>query len=81
MKHIIYEMISPEVLQKTIQDGYYLKKLERFALQKLDVPFIQEEHDSFESAMEEITKNAEKLKSMSLTILPSICIDYEGKIL
>ena len=73
-------MIRPEVLQKTIQDGYYVKELERFALQKLDISSIQEEHDSFESAMEEITKNVEKLECMSLTILPIIHVDYEGKI-
>lgn len=80
MKYIIYEMVKPDVLQKTVRDGYYLKDLERCALQKLDISFVQEEHDSFESAMEEITKNVEKLKYMSLTILPIIHIDYEGKI-
>lgn len=73
-------MIRPSVLEKTVQDGYHLKELERFALQKLDVSHVQEEHDSFESAMEEITKNVENLKYMSLTILPIIHIDYQGKI-
>jgi len=80
MKYIIYQMIYPDVLQKTVMDGYYLKDLERCVLQTLNESFVSEEHDSFESAVEEIKKNAEKLKSMSLTILPVINVNYEGKI-
>ena len=73
-------MVYPEHLQKVVQDGYYVKTLDRCVLQKLDEPFVHEEQDSIEDALAEIEKNVEKLKNKSLTILPIICVNYEEKI-
>jgi len=80
MKYIIYSLVQPEHLQKTIPDGYHYKQLVRSVLEELDETGIESKHDSMEAAVAEITKNAENLKYFKLTILPVINIDYEGKI-
>ena len=63
-----------------MQDGHYLKILERNVLEILDEYGVEETHESFEGAVEEINKHAAKLKYKTLTILPIIRIDYEGEI-
>jgi hypothetical protein len=82
MKYIIYEVISPEHLQKTVLDGYYNKTLYRSILQPVDNEhgMVESEHDSMDAAIEEIKKHKEELKYCTLTILPIVKINYEGEV-
>jgi len=81
MKYIIYEMVSPEHLQKTIQEGYgSVKTLYRNVLERIDVSGVESEHETLEMAMAEIVSKKDKLKQMELTILPFISVDWDGEI-
>lgn len=73
-------MVSPASLKRIEVEGYYPHTVHQHALEKLDVVSVQTEHDTMESAVEEIKKNADKLKFLDLTILPVISINYEGEI-
>jgi len=81
MRYVIYELVLPEVLQKTELRGYHQHSLERNVLQKLDEYDVTAEHSSFEAAVFEIEKNAELLKYKELTILPIISVLWDGKVI
>jgi len=80
MKYIIYELTQPNILQKMVPDGYYVKELVRNVLEELDEPMISSNHDTYDLAMREIIENKDKLKYKNLTILPIISIKWNGDI-
>lgn len=81
MKYVIYEMITPEHLQKTVYENYgYRRTVYRNVLEELEVHGVQNTHESLELAIAEITANKNKLKNLQLTILPLFNIDSDGKI-
>lgn len=80
MKYIIYELVKPSLLKEVEPDGYHYKTTYKQVLEKLDVGWIEAEHPSLESAMNEVYTNKEKLKQKTLTILPVLSIDWEGEI-
>lgn len=80
MQYIIYLLETPDVLTRHEPDGYYMKTTYRNALVELDEYGIESRHDSMESAIQEIEKNAKKLEGSSLTILPVISISWNGEI-
>lgn len=81
MKYIIYEMVQPSHLKEVKQEGYgYTKTIYRNVLEEIDYPYVESKHDSFDSAVAEITKNAEKLKNLELTIIPVISISWDAEI-
>ena len=80
MKYVIYELIKPEILSKLNFDGYHPSKTELSVFKELSIYGIQTTHRSFEHAAEEITENADKLKHLSLTILPVFDIMWDGEI-
>lgn len=81
MKYVIYEMIQPEHLQKTVYKGYGHKTVYRNVLEELDVVGVESTHPTIESAISEIIANKDKLKQLELTILPKIRIAFDGEIL
>lgn len=80
MKYVIYELINPEILSKVEFEGYQATKTELSVLKKLSVYGIQTEHRSFKHAAEEIKENTDKLKHLSLTILPVFNIMWDGEV-
>lgn len=80
MKYVIYEMVQPSQLKEVEQDGYYTKVIYRSVLQILDIPGVEEEHSSMESAISEINTNSKLLKNLNLTILPVFSISWEGEV-
>lgn len=78
MKYTIYELIQPSHLKEVENEGYYINTIHRDVLQKLDVHDIESEHDTMESAANEIRKHSDKLKHKTLTVLPIFTIDWEG---
>lgn len=81
MKYVIYEMIQLDHLRDFVNEGYgYKKTIYRDVLEKLDVDKVQSEHLTVESAIEEIQKNKDRLKSLRLTILPVISISWDGEV-
>lgn len=81
MKYVIYEMVQPSHLKEIKQEGYgYTKTIHRNVLEEIDYPNIESRHDSFESAVSEITKNAEKLKCLELTIIPIVRVSWDAEI-
>ena len=73
-------MVSPSFMKEAVQDGYYIKTINRQVLEELDVPHVEAEHSSMESAMSEINVNRDKLKHLTLTVLPVIAIAWDGEI-
>lgn len=81
MKYIIYEMITPEHLQKVVQEGYgYTKTRYRNVLEKLDVTGVEAEHQTLELAMAEIMSKKDELKHLQLTILPVVVVSWSGEV-
>lgn len=82
MKYKIFKLSTPDILIKTYRDGYDLETIENITLQELDFSgyIMNDEHNSIESAMEEIRKHKNELENTDLTILPIIEIDYNGEI-
>ena len=82
MKYQIFELIGPAILHKYEPDGYYMKSIQGIVLQDVDIDHygFEEKHESIESAMNEIEKYSDDLKSKTLTIMPIIKIDYDGEV-
>ena len=81
MKYIIYEMVQPSHLKEVKQEGYgYTKTIQRNVLEEIDYPYVESRHDTFESAIEEINKNAKKLVCLELTVIPVIRISWDAEI-
>ena len=74
MKYVIYELIKPEHLEKTVRVGYDIKTICRNVLEKIDVEDVEAEHDTLELALAEIESKKDKLKYCELTIIPLIYI-------
>ena len=81
MKYQIFELVGPLILHKYEPDGYHMKSTQGIVLQDVDIDRygFEEKHESIESAMNEIEKYSEDLKSKILTIIPIINIDYDGE--
>ena len=82
MNYQIFELVGPSVLHKYEPDGYHMKSTQGLVLQDVDIYRFgfEENHTSIESAMNEIEKYSDDLKSKTLTIIPIITIDYNGKV-
>ncbi len=80
MQYIIYEMIAPSLLEEVKKEYYYVQTIENYVLRKLDVPFVEAEHPTMESAIAEIDSKKDELKHLTLTILPIFKINYIGEI-
>ncbi len=80
MKYKIYRLVQPEHLQKKELDGYYMKSITRNVLEELDVIDVESIHSSMEAALFEINSKSQELKHLDLVILPTISINWEGKI-
>lgn len=80
MKYIIYKMVQPSQLREIDTENYHPRTIYRNVLEELDVSGVEEEHNSMESAIFEINQKKEKLKHLTLTILPVFNINYEGEI-
>lgn len=80
MKYVIYEMTKPDVLSRSEQDGYYVKTINPITLEEIVDFNIKTEHHSIDSAISEIHKHKDSLKSKYLTVLPVIKVDYDGNI-
>jgi|GEM_PF-3234736 len=82
MKYIIYQLVQPKHLKIIVkiidEQGYYDKVVYRDVLEELDVPNVESEHNTMESAIEEIKNKCSKLENMRLTILPILSISYDG---
>ena len=82
MKFQIFELIEPSILKKHEPDGYHMKSIQGIILQDVDINRygFEEIHDSIDSAMNEIEKYSDDLKTKTLTIIPIINIDYDGEV-
>ena len=80
MIYTIYELIQPDLFTQTIPDGYYSKTIYKDILQKVDLNNFESEHSSIYSAISEIQKNTERLKHMTLTVIPIFTINWAGEI-
>lgn len=80
MKYIIHKIVKPEFLQTTEMDGYYQKTIHRCVFERLYENGVNEEHESMESALQEIEKRKDDLKHFELTIIPIITISWDGTI-
>lgn len=82
MKYQIFELVGPEILHKYEPNGYHMKSTQGIVLQDVDIDRFgfEEKHDSYDSAMNEIEKYSNDLKSKTLTIIPIITIDYNGEV-
>lgn len=73
-------MVQPSHLKEIDSDGYYPKTICRDVLQKLDVSGVEEEHSTMESAVTEIHNKKDLLKQLKLTIIPIICVSWDGEV-
>ena len=81
MKYIIYEMIQPDHLKDIVREGYgYTKTVYRNVLEQLDVDGVESEHQTLELAMAEIVSKKDKLKHLTLTVIPVVTISWDGAI-
>lgn len=82
MKYQIFELVEPQILRKYEPDGYHMKCIQGVVLQEVDIDRFgfEETHESIDSAMNEIEKYSDDLKSKTLTIIPIINIDYNGEV-
>lgn len=80
MKYVIYELVQSCDLTEVEWEGYHKKNIMREVLQKIDVSGVQETHLTFESALGEINDKKEKLKFLTLTIIPVINVSWDGEI-
>ena len=80
MKYVIHEMTEPNVLSRTEPDGYYVKTINPITLEEIADFNIKTEHDSMDSAISEIHRHKNRLKSKYLTVIPVIKVDYDGNI-
>ena len=80
MIYTIYELIQPDLFTQTIPDGYYSKTVYKDILQKVDLNNFESEHSNIDSAISEIQKNTERLKHMTLTVIPIFTINWAGEI-
>lgn len=81
IQYKIFALDEPEHLQRTEYEGYgRYKTIRRSVLKKLDIDGVKDTHPSIEEAANEIKRQSEKLKSMELTIIPVITIDWEGTV-
>lgn len=80
MKYVIYELVQPSHLKEIEEDGYHLKTVYRNVLQKLDIPRVESEHLSMQSAVAEITDKKDLLRHLELTVIPVFSISWNGEI-
>lgn len=82
MKYKVFELIEPEMLSRTVPDGYDVKTEQGIVLQEIDLWYsgLTDLHDSQLAAMATIVENKDKLKHKNLVILPVVSIDFEGNI-
>lgn len=80
MKYVIFELVQPEHLKVIEPDGYYTKTICRNVLEELDVMDVNGSHDTMESAIAEIHSKADKLKHLSVIILPVFHIFWDGEV-
>lgn len=82
MKFQIFELIELPILKKYEPDGYYTKSTQGIVLQDVSIDRygFEEKHESIESAMNEIEKYSDDLKSKTLTIIPIIQINYNSEV-
>lgn len=74
-------MIQPEHLQKVVREGYgETKTVHRNVLEEIDFPCVESQHNTMGSAIEEISRNSEKLKHCQLTIIPVISVSWDGSV-
>ena len=80
MKYVIYKLIEIEHLQKIEYIAYETRTIKREVLEELNIDNVNESHDTMESATAEIYNKADKLKHLSLTILPIYHIFWDGEV-
>lgn len=80
MKYVIYKLIEIEHLQKIEYIAYETRTIKREVLEELNMHDVNGSHDTMESAVAEIHNNADKLKHLSLTILPVFHISWDGEV-
>lgn len=80
MKYVIYNLVSIEHLQKIEYAGYETRTIKREVLEELNMHDVNGSHDTMESAVAEIHNNADKLKHLSLIILPVYHIFWDGEV-
>lgn len=80
MKYIIYEMVQPSHLKEIEHEGYHTKTIYRDVLQKLDVYGVEEEHQTMESAIDEINNKRLLLKHLKLTVIQVFTISWDGEV-
>lgn len=82
MKFQIFELVEPPILKKYEPDGYHMKSIQGIILQDVDINRygFEEIHESIESAINEIEKYSDDLKTKTLTIIPIIQISYDGEV-
>lgn len=81
MTYKIYKLVSDSKLSKKIvaNDMYqriFLKNVQRQVLEELEIDFMKTTFDTIEAAEFEIQTFKDKLKGLSLTIVPFIEIPY-----
>ena len=80
MKYVIYQLIQPDQLNSIDASDYRPTIIHRDFLEELNVPWVESTHQAFDSALNHIQLNADKLKHLKLTILPIIEISWDGSI-
>ena len=71
-------MVRPSQLKEIDDSGYHNEIIYRDVLEKLDVPGVQEEHETMENAVNEIHLKKNDLGGLSLTILPMFYVTWDG---
>lgn len=78
MRYVIYKIVQPECLQTRVFRDSSTKTIHRDVLEELEISGVQTKHVTFESAVDEIKSNSEKLINLKLTILPVMTITHDG---
>ena len=76
MKYVIWRVIN----QKIMSNSYSSMAIERCVLERLNELYMEDTHATMEDAVHAIQINGDKLKCMELVILPTVNVNYEGKI-
>lgn len=80
MKYVIHRLVTPQSLQR--QEMISMSKMvtNRIVMEILNLQGINSVHNTMDEAVAEIDKHGQGLKGSTLTVIPVIWVDENGKI-
>jgi len=79
MKYVIHRLVTPQSLERSEMISMSKLVTKRIVMEILNLQGINSIHNTMEEAVAEIEKHGAGLKGSTLTVIPIIWVDENGK--